>query len=64
MSKQTTIICDGCGRAVTGVGYSTLLTRLKSKGWVSSNGKEHYCKKCAFLATRKRKESHHVGKAA
>ena len=45
MSKQTTIICDGCGRAVMGVGYSTLLTRLKSKGWVSLNGKEHYCKK-------------------
>ncbi|EGW52123.1 hypothetical protein HMPREF1022_00906 [Desulfovibrio sp. 6_1_46AFAA] len=64
MSKQTTIICDGCGRAVTGVGYSTLLTRLKSKGWVSLNGKEHYCKKCALLAARKRKESHHVGKAA
>ncbi len=34
MSKQTTIICDGCGCAVTGVGYSTLLTRLRGKGWV------------------------------
>ena len=64
MSKQTTIICDGCGCAVTGVGYSTLLTRLRGKGWVSPNGKEHYCKKCAFLATRNHKGHEHDGKAA
>lgn len=64
MSKQTTIICDGCGRAVTGVGYSTLLTRLKSKGWVSPNGKEHYCKKCAPLVALNHKEHSHGGKAA
>lgn len=64
MSKQTTIICDGCGRAVMGVGYSTLLTRLKSKGWVSLNGKEHYCKKCAPLAARNHKCHEHDGKAA
>lgn len=64
MSKQTTIICDGCGRAVMGVGYSTLLTRLKSKGWVSLNGKEHYCKKCAPLAARNHKGHKHDGKAA
>lgn len=51
MSKRTVIICDGCGRSVTGQGYSTLVARLRGKGWVCPSGHEHYCKRCAEAHT-------------
>ena len=57
MSKRTVIICDGCGRSVTGLGYSTLVARLRGKGWVCPSSHEHYCKKCAPVhAANKKKE--------
>lgn len=51
MSKRTVIVCDGCGRSVTGMGYSTLVSRLRGKGWVYHSTHEHYCKRCAEVHT-------------